>query len=465
MDGAMPLKPVAFLSYAHIDDEYHDGAITEFRKQLTRAVRVIAGQDFDIFQDRDGIEWGENWRETLGAALGEVRFLIPILTPSFFRSEECRIEVQAFLDREAASSRNDLILPIYYLESSLMEDKEQRARDRLASALASHQHRDWRSLRKEPFTSPKVRDALEGLARDIERALRRTITAPQPAPPPKPRATSRKPRATSREPQPPVSPRPGDPGDLSVIQDADFAPQLIVLPRGEFMMGSADRDSQAHDDEKPQHLVRVGYRVAVGRYAVTFEEWDRYADDAAWHRAKHLEPYSPADQGWGRGARPVINVSWEDIQGYLRWLSGKTGRRYRLLSEAEWEYACRAGTKTAYHVGPAITHFDANFGKKVGKTVEVGSYEPNDWGLYDMHGNVWEWVDDCWNDSYKGARDEGSAWTTGDCSRRVLRGGSWGNDPRYLRSAYRDWDVTGDRDDDAGFRVARTLSRSESVTP
>jgi formylglycine-generating enzyme required for sulfatase activity len=454
----MSLKPVAFLGYAHIDDEYDDGAITEFCKQLTQAVRVIAGQDFHIFQDRDGIEWGENWHETLGAALGEVRFLIPILTPSFFRSEECRKEIQAFLDREAAYGRNDLILPIYYLETSLLEDKEQRARDELASALASHQHRDWRSLRKEPFTSPKVRDALEGLARDIERALRRTITPPQPAPPARP-------RATSRDPQPPVLSRPGGPDDLAVIQDANFAPELVVLPRGEFMMGSADGDWQADDDEKPQHRVHIEYRLAVGRYAVTFEEWDRYADDAAWHRSKHLEPYSPSDQGWGRGKRPVINVSWQDIQGYLRWLSGKTGQRYRLLSEAEWEYACRAGTTTAYHVGSQITHFDANFGGKVGKTGEVGSYAPNDWGLYDMHGNVWEWVDDCWNDNYKGAPDDGSAWTSGDCGRRVLRGGSWNGLPEVLRSAFRDRYDTVDRGLDIGFRVARTLSRSESVTP
>jgi hypothetical protein len=310
MDSAMPLKPVAFLSYAHIDDEYHDGAITEFRKQLTRAVRVIAGQDFEIFQDRDGIEWGENWRETLGAALGAVRFLIPILTPSFFRSEECRKEVQAFLDREAASGRNDLILPIYYLESSMMEDKEQRAHDKLASALASHQHRDWRSLRKEPFTSPKVKDALEGLAKDIDRALRRTITPPQPAPPPKPRATSRKPRATSRESEPPPLSRPAEPDDLGLIKDGDFAPELVVLPRGEFMMGSTEAERRWAieqgaeqkwvDWEKPQHRVKIDYRLAVGRYPVTFEEWDRYAEDDAWHRSRHV-PYKPSDQDWGRG--------------------------------------------------------------------------------------------------------------------------------------------------------------------
>jgi formylglycine-generating enzyme required for sulfatase activity len=447
----MPSKPLAFLSYAHIDDEYHGGAISEFRKQLSLSVRVVAGLDFEIFQDREGIEWGQSWRETVDAALGEVRLLIPILTPSFFRSEECRRELQAFLDLEAAAGRNDLVLPIYYLESEVMENKEQRAEDKLASAVASHQYRDWRSLRKEPFTSPKVRDALEGLAKDINRALRRTSAPPRPIPTPKP----------------PVPPQPDEPDDLALIQDGDFAPQLIVLPRGEFMMGSADGDSQALDDEKPQHRVRIDYRLTVGRYPVTFEEWDRYAEDEAWHRARHVEPYKPSDQGWGRGKRPVINVSWEDIQGYLRWLSGKTGHRYRLLSEAEWEYACRAGATTAYHVGSGITNYDANFGGKVGKTLEVGSYAPNNWGLYDMHGNVWEWVEDCLNESnqsYEAAPSDGSAWTSGDCSRRVLRGGSWSGSPEVLRSANRSWDEPDSRNDSVGFRVARTLSQSESVT-
>ncbi len=464
----MPLQPVAFLSYAHIDDEYHDGAITEFRKHLTRTVRVIAGQDFDVFQDREGIGWGENWRETLDAALSEVRFLIPILTPSFFRSDECRKELQAFLDHEASAGRNDLVLPIYYLESTAMEDKEQRGQDKLVSALALHQYRDWRSLRKEPFNSPKVKEALEALAKDIDRALRRTI-APREAPPLPPPPTARRELAT------PSRPRPAEPDDLTVIRNGEFAPELVVLPRGEFTMGSTEAERQWAitqgarrewlDWEKSQRRIGIGYRPAVGRSPVTFEEWDRYAEDEAWHRARHVEPYRPSDRGRGRGKRPVVYVSWEDIQGYLRWLSGRTGHRYRLLSEAEWEYACRAGTTTAYHVGPGITNYDANFGGKVGKAVEVGSYAPNDWGLYDMHGNVWEWVEDCWNESYEGAPADGSAWTSGDCSRRVLRGGSWGDQPVDLRSANRDWDNIRDRKNDLGFRVARTLSGSESAAP
>ena len=140
------------------------------------------------------------------------------------------------------------------------------------------------------------------------------------------------------------------------------------------------------------------------------------------------------------------------------WLSQQTGKSYRLLSEAEWEYACRAGTTTRYSVGDTITDKDANFASNVGKTTEVGSYEPNAWGLYDMHGNVWEWVEDVWHETYEGAPDNGNAWTTdGDRDTRVLRGGSWLNITRNLRSAKRSWCSTGDRDYGFGLRLARTF--------
>jgi formylglycine-generating enzyme required for sulfatase activity len=454
----MPLKPLAFVSYVHIDDEYHGGAITEFRQKLSLAVRVITGVDFEVFQDRDGIDWGQNWRQTLDAALDEVRFLIPILTPSFFGSQECRRELRAFLEREAAVGRNDLVLPIHYVTCSVLEDVEKRRDDQLACALAQRQHRDWRELRHEPFTSLKVRRALEELALDIERALARTISSPKPMP---------KPLGRLREAGAAVPSRPGEPDDLAVIRDGDFAPELVVLPRGNFMMGSTETERQRAiaqgtrrewvECEKPQHLVNISYRFAAGRCPVSFDEWDRYANDDAWHRSRHMEPYRPDDVGWGRGKRPVINISWEDIQGYLRWLSGKAGHRYRLLSEAEWEYACRAGTTTAYPLGSGITHYDANFADKVGKTVEVGSYTPNEWGLCDMHGNVWEWVEDCWNESYEGAPDDGSPWTSGDCGLRMVRGGSWCDYPHDLRSGCRDRGLIGDRYNNIGFRVAITL--------
>jgi formylglycine-generating enzyme required for sulfatase activity len=161
----------------------------------------------------------------------------------------------------------------------------------------------------------------------------------------------------------------------------------------------------------------------------------------------------------GSGRRPVINVSWEDAQAYVEWLSNETGQPYRLLSEAEWEYAYRAGTTTHYAWGDEITLENANYGRKVGKnkTTEVGSYPPNRWGLYDMQGNVCEWVEDCWNDSYEGAPNDGSAWTSDDCSHRVVRGGSWSDPPGLLRSASRVEYSGDDASHDIGFRVARML--------
>ena len=154
------------------------------------------------------------------------------------------------------------------------------------------------------------------------------------------------------------------------------------------------------------------------------------------------------------GRRPVILVSWKDAQAYVAWLSEQTGQPYRLLSEAEWEYACRAGTTTRYSWGDdPPTPEQANFDE----TTKVGSCPANSWGLYDMHGNVWEWVEDCWNEGYEGAPNDGSAWTGGDCNRRVLRGGSWVNAPGALRSASRERYFPVVQVSDVGFRVARTL--------
>ena len=202
--------------------------------------------------------------------------------------------------------------------------------------------------------------------------------------------------------------------------------------------------------------VRIDYRFAVGVYEVTFAEW--YACLDAGGCGNHV----PDDMRWGRGNRPVINVSWEDAQSYVSWLSARTGKTYRLLSESEWEYVARAGTETAYSWGDSIGVNRANCdgcGSQWDdvKTAPVGSFEANGWGVYDMHGNVWEWVQDCWNDNYEGAPTDGSVWDSETCDRRVLRGGSWVFYPRALRSAFRARNSTGFRDSNIGFRVARSF--------
>ena len=239
----------------------------------------------------------------------------------------------------------------------------------------------------------------------------------------------------------------------SRFQDCAECPQMVVIPAGSFLMGSPESEEKREDDEGPQHRVTIREPFAVGAYEVTFEEWDACAAEGGCGSYLYLQVQD--DMGWGRGRRPAINVSSGDAQEYVRWLSRKTGEEYRLLSEAEWEYAARAGTTTRYSFGDEITENDANYG---GGTQPVGSYRANGFGLYDMHGNVWERVQDCWNDSYRGAPDNGRAWERGDCSRQVLRGGSWSSLSMYLRSAIRGWILARDRGVDIGFRVARTLA-------
>ena len=224
-----------------------------------------------------------------------------------------------------------------------------------------------------------------------------------------------------------------------------------MIPAGRFRMGCLSNDGACRDDEKPVREVVIA-SFALSTHEVTFEDYDRFT-----------YPNKVDDEGWGRGRRPVINVSWDDAKEYVAWLSGETGESYRLPSESEWEYAARAGTGTKYSWGNEIGGDRANCdgcGSRWDdeRTAPVGSFARNGFGLYDMHGNVWEWVEDCWNASYAGAPSDGGAWRGGDCAKRVLRGGSWVDDPRNLRAANRSRYTTGNRDYIFGFRVARTLT-------
>ena len=193
---------------------------------------------------------------------------------------------------------------------------------------------------------------------------------------------------------------------------------------------------------------------------MTFADWDACVSVGGC-----LQEGSANDAGYGRGARPVIYVNWDDAQAYAAWLSRMTGKTYRLLTEAEREYAARAGTTTAYFWGEEIGKGNANCAGCGSQwdnrqTSPVGSFKPNAFGLYDMVGNAYEWVEDCMHNNYNGAPTDGSAWIEGgDCKRRVVRGGSWNDDPRALRAAVRDVRTTRDRHGDLGFRVGRTLNR------
>lgn len=233
------------------------------------------------------------------------------------------------------------------------------------------------------------------------------------------------------------------------FRDCDECPELVVIPAGSFVMGSPRSESGRSSTEGPQREVVLSHPLAVGKYEVTFGEWDA-CDAAGWCR------YRPDSAGWGRGRHPVMRVSWEDAQEYVNWLSRRTGRSYRLLTEAEWEYAARAGTTTAYSFGQTVSPSQANYGENVRRTQAVGSYPANHFGLHDMHGNVAEWVQDCWRTSYAGAPPLASQPVlSGGCTQRVLRGGSWGSAPRYLRAAHRSGLAPSYRQYIIGFRVAR----------
>jgi formylglycine-generating enzyme required for sulfatase activity len=236
---------------------------------------------------------------------------------------------------------------------------------------------------------------------------------------------------------------------------AKDCPEMIVIPAGEFMMGSAETEKDRYDDEGPQHNVTIAKPFAVSKFDVTFADWDACVSVGGCPQV--------SDSGFGRGTRPVINVTWDDALQYVAWLSRMTGKPYRLLSEAEWEYAARARTQTAYPWGDEIGKGNANCGVCGSEwdnhgTSPVGSFKPNAFGLYDMAGNVWQWEQDCYHDHYNGAPADGSAWATGDCGRRVLRGGAWVSGPGILRSALRGRNSPVVRYGYIGFRLGRTLT-------
>jgi formylglycine-generating enzyme required for sulfatase activity len=546
--------PVAFLSYAHRDDQQTAGKITQLRTALELAVSSVVGTDFEIFQDSDAIEWGKQWQGRLDEALEKAQFLIPIITPSYFNSEPCRDELEKFVALERNAGGRDLILPLYFRTIRDFNTSQ----DQLVQLISRRQYRDWREVRNKPLDALEIREKIDGLADELGEAIANSLTtirtgADSIGPSPKSRlappviepafdetqlfelrarvdkleeertereatisalrsarttleeelaetqpstiawrsaaasasalglligavgvwviknaeidqfkaqlselrgqlAAERREREAPRRlaeglgpSQPLVIPASGS------WQDCEQCPWMISLPDSTFTMGSPEDEEGRSDDEGPQREVTV-QPFAIGQYEVTFDEWDAcFADGGC--------SYKPGDQGWGRGKRPVINVSWYDARDYVRWLKEKTGEPYRLPSEAEWEYATRAGTETSYWWGAKATAENANYGGNVGKTTDVGSYPANPWGLRDTAGNVWEWCEDCWNESYEGAPKDGSVWSRGNCSLRVVRGGSWNYVPRGLRSADRSRSNPSDRSNNLGFRVAKTLPR------
>ena len=246
------------------------------------------------------------------------------------------------------------------------------------------------------------------------------------------------------------------PGDVfaDTLRSGTQGPEMVVIPAGSFSMGCVSGlDCEPYQSEKPVHLVTISKAFAVSKYEITFEDYDRFT-----------YPNKVDDRGWGRGNRPVIEVSVNDAREYVAWLSSQTGQSYRLLTEAEWEYAARAGSSTKYSWGNDIKRNLANCdgcGSRWDnqQTAPAGSFGASAFGLHDMHGNVWEWVEDCWEYSYVGAPSDGSARRGESCeTHHSIRGGTWNSDPQDLRSAARGWVDPKITDSSIGFRVARALA-------
>jgi formylglycine-generating enzyme required for sulfatase activity len=278
------------------------------------------------------------------------------------------------------------------------------------------------------------------------------------------------------------------------FRECDTCPEMVMIPAGRFLMGSPASEADRDDSEGPQHRVSIARRFGLGKFELTVDQFaafvratghDAGAACDVWQDGKFDQQpgYNFRKPNFSQtGAHPAACLSWDDANAYLAWLSGKTGYRYRLPSEAEWEYAARAGLTGRFHFGDNEADY-CRHGNGVDATAladvpgakekswdalpcrdghaftaPVGSFAPNAFGLHDTHGNVFEWVEDCWNEDFKGAPTEGSAWLSGDCRIRVQRGGAWGYPRSYLRVAVRGRQDQGYRYINAGVRVARELA-------
>ncbi|MBT3072041.1 formylglycine-generating enzyme family protein [Rhodomicrobium sp. Az07] len=254
-------------------------------------------------------------------------------------------------------------------------------------------------------------------------------------------------------------------GSGEYFKDATYSPQLVIVPPGYYTMGAPTSEYLSADSERPTRRVHIPQAFAIGRFPVTRKEWMHFATDSG------ERGYFPLNRGWGDDLYPVVDVSFDDALSYIEWLAKKTGRAYRLPSEAEWEYSARAGTTTAYWWGDRIDPSRANYnaqvsyngshvGNYLARTSKCDCFSANDWGLHDAHGNVWEWVQDCWHDTYQNAPSSSNPWEVergGNPRFRVLRGGSWSDPPQWLRSAARNDADRSTRNDNKGFRVIREL--------
>ncbi|MES2126268.1 MAG: SUMF1/EgtB/PvdO family nonheme iron enzyme [Pseudomonadota bacterium] len=369
--------------------------------------------------------------------------------------------------------------------AQFQRDMERREHDAAARAVAEAARQERKELLRKQLLERRQQDAEKArLAKEAEqrKALQARAAAAYREEQQRARAEQALRNAMELAAQLPTADSPvADPE--GVLRDrfrdgSGNGPQLVLIPTGRFQMGSPEHERKKAMDagsqkawverETPQRWVGIEESFALGRYPVTVGEWREFVQATGWETHGEVNWEDPGFKQ--NDLHPVVGVSWEDAQRYLAWLRQQTGQPYRLPSEAEWEYACRAGTKTAFSFGDTIStdlaNYDGNYsynGSPPGDfrkgTSRVGTFLPNPWGLYDMHGNVWEWVQDVVHDTYEGAPISGRPWEEGgDQGRRILRGGSWMYNPRYLRSALRNGFSAALGNDIVGFRVARSLA-------
>ncbi len=425
MAGGDKAKPVSlFCSYSH-DDEPLRNKLGEHLVALERAGLI------EVWHDRNMLP-GADLDNEIAQKLRTADVIVVLMSSSFIQSQYCYdIEFANAIERHNKGEAR--VLPVILRPCQW---KMTPLKDILAMPTDGVPVVEWAN-HDSAFND--IVDGVKKLAQEIQS---KGISAAGPAAAgaksiacqPAENAGEQRPRRVAESSDPASRSAAGPQFRIFRDIDAPWCPELVELPLGVFMAGT---NGPEHRDEYPRRTVNIQRRFAIGRYPITFEEYDHFCDEMH-RRNRPIDRIVYDDEDWGRGRRPVINVSLQDAKGYVEWLSSETNRDYRLPSEEEWEYACRAGTETEYSCGDKITAKDANFSctfGKVEKTTEVGSYPPNPWGLFDMHGNVWEWVD-------------GSG---------LIRGGSWQYADSYLRSAKRKPMPAGARLKDIGFRIARAL--------
>jgi formylglycine-generating enzyme required for sulfatase activity len=421
-----------FVCYRREDAQWSAGRIND---KLAHAF----GYD-RVFFDTVTIQPGEDFVEVLGAKVGACRVLLAVIGPNWLdildrrRGDDndfVRIEIAEALRRKVR------VVPV------LIDGARPPPTERLPAEFKTLSRRQAVQVRADTFHAD-----VNGLIEFLKEFLNTAALGANPSVPPVEHASPLKPGTR--------------------FKDIDIGPEMIIVPAGEFMMGSPP--GEGDDDERPQHKVTIKEAFAVGIAPTTRGEFAAFVTATnhkieggayEWNGQKFERDPSKSwrDPGFQQGDdHPVVCVNWHDAQAYVGWLRDRSGKAYRLLSEAEWEYCCRAGTTAKYSTGDTITTEQASFGPNSHGTTPVSKFPPNRWGLRDMHGNVREWCEDHWHNNYSGnPPTDGSVWRGGDSSLRVLRSGSAIFIPHNLRSANRYWDLPEHRRIIVGFRVARTL--------